>query len=358
MKLATRRKLQIASSVKPLPLQDLSLQPLVSVLISNFNYERYIRSAVQSVVAQTYDNIEVVLCDDGSTDGSLHALKQFREHSQVRILHQRNLGQAAALNRAYEASSGEIICLLDSDDEFVTDKVSTVVEAMTSSNHGFLVHALEVIDASGHPTGARMRPDPQEQGWILPQVVNRGGRWRSAPTSALCMRREVATRIFPIPEKPFRTEADAFIYTLAPMLTTVLVSDQSLARYRGHGANNTAWAASLNPTSISRSLDAMRRINETVNARAVALGLPTVRLSDNSLYVEHSYLALALAGHSRPKLVGVWTRVTATLLRQDFFSTTKAAILALVYLSIVPVPLSFRSRVLNLCFRAVAATKR
>src|SRR6266436_6656458 len=116
--------------LKPAALDPLPEQPLVSILISNYNYGAYLGEAIESALQQTYDKLEIVICDDGSTDGSPRILERYRSlDRRIRVVYQANGGQSLALNAAFHKSTGDIICLLDADDVFMPDKVRRVVEA-------------------------------------------------------------------------------------------------------------------------------------------------------------------------------------------------------------------------------------
>src|ERR1700691_1036540 len=101
-------------------------KPLVSILINNYNYGRYIREAIESALTQTYTHTEIVVVDDGSTDNSFEVAASFG--NRVRLVRKENGGQASAFNAGFAASRGEIICFLDSDDLFIPTKVGRVVE--------------------------------------------------------------------------------------------------------------------------------------------------------------------------------------------------------------------------------------
>lgn len=93
-------------------------QPLVSVIIPAWNAERFLARCIGSVVAQSYPNLEVVVVDDGSTDGTAAIADRFAmSHRCVRALHYGNAGSAEARRRGVEASRGEWIMFADSDDE-------------------------------------------------------------------------------------------------------------------------------------------------------------------------------------------------------------------------------------------------
>lgn len=88
--------------------------PLVSVVIPVFNGERFLREAVQSVLTQNYSPLEIIIVDDGSTDGTATVARSLPE--TVRYLHQSNQGAAAARNRGIEHAQGSLIAFADADD--------------------------------------------------------------------------------------------------------------------------------------------------------------------------------------------------------------------------------------------------
>jgi glycosyltransferase involved in cell wall biosynthesis len=90
------------------------LDPLVSVVIPVFNGERFLREAVQSVLDQKYSPVEIIIVDDGSTDGTPNVARSFPE--TVRYLHQTNRGPSAARNRGIEHAQGSLIAFADADD--------------------------------------------------------------------------------------------------------------------------------------------------------------------------------------------------------------------------------------------------
>src|SRR5258708_21367302 len=106
--------------LNPLALPSLPDGPLVSVLGANYNYGRFLGEAIESILKQTYQKFEIVVCDDGSTDESRDILTDFRrKYGQLKALLQDNHGQSDAILAAFRATSGGIICFLASDDTFL-----------------------------------------------------------------------------------------------------------------------------------------------------------------------------------------------------------------------------------------------
>ena len=111
------------TGLHPIELLRLSSEPLVSILISNYNYGRYIGESIQSALDQTYSNIELIICDDGSTDDSVSIIEEYqRKDPRLKLICKANGGQASGFNAAFAASRGEIIALLDSDDRFPAEQ--------------------------------------------------------------------------------------------------------------------------------------------------------------------------------------------------------------------------------------------
>ena len=105
------------------------MSPLVSILIPAYNAERYVADAVESALAQTHPDVEVVVVNDGSTDGTRDVLAGY-EGQGVRVVDQPNAGQCAAANRAFRESRGELVKFFDADDVLAPDYVALQVERL------------------------------------------------------------------------------------------------------------------------------------------------------------------------------------------------------------------------------------
>jgi glycosyltransferase involved in cell wall biosynthesis len=104
-------------------MSDFSDSPLVSVAVASYNAGDDLRAAVQSVLRQTYQKIELLLVDDGSTDGSVDRLIEQITDPRLRVIRQENAGRAAALNRALQEIRGEFYVTQDADDESYPQRI-------------------------------------------------------------------------------------------------------------------------------------------------------------------------------------------------------------------------------------------
>jgi glycosyltransferase involved in cell wall biosynthesis len=137
-------------------MKDTNSVPTVSVCISTYNRENYLKETLQSVFAQTYKDYEIVIVDDGSTDGTGEMIKQLG--CNIRYHWQRNGGDAAAKNKLIELASGEYITLLDSDDLLMPDAVERMTTVMQQEAEPVIVYGPYLrIDQRGSVIGKDKR---------------------------------------------------------------------------------------------------------------------------------------------------------------------------------------------------------
>ncbi len=124
------------------------MNPLVSVIIPTYNCSRYICAAVDSVLAQTYKNKEVIVVDDGSTDDTKEVLQRYG--SEIRYHFQSNSGPSAARNTGIKLATGDMISFLDADDVWLPKKLELQVNLMNQHGDvGLVACSANMTDASG-----------------------------------------------------------------------------------------------------------------------------------------------------------------------------------------------------------------
>lgn len=112
------------------------MNPLVSIIVPVYNAAKYLRRCVDSLLAQTYDPIEIILVDDGSTDGSAAICDEYKKDARVRVIHQENHGASAARNAGLDAMCGEYVMFVDSDDYVSPEYVRKPVESIECPRGG------------------------------------------------------------------------------------------------------------------------------------------------------------------------------------------------------------------------------
>lgn len=104
---------------------------LVSIIVPVFNVHSYLVEALDSVIHQTYTNLEIIIIDDGSTDGSGEVCDEYaRKDKRIHVIHQENKGLSSARNAGLEIMTGDVVAFLDSDDAYHFDYVETMLSAM------------------------------------------------------------------------------------------------------------------------------------------------------------------------------------------------------------------------------------
>lgn len=137
------------------------MKELVSIIVPVYNVKSYIVATIESVLAQTYTNWELLLIEDGSTDGTKELVEAYlRELSDDRIkfhIIPENIGAAAARNYGMDISKGRFVTYLDSDDLWKPEKLEKQVAFMKEKDAAFSFTGYEFADASGKGTGKVVR---------------------------------------------------------------------------------------------------------------------------------------------------------------------------------------------------------
>lgn len=210
---------------------------LVSILINNYNYGRFLSKAIDSALAQTHPCKEVIVVDDGSTDNSREVIAGYGE--KITAIFQENGGQAVAFNTGFVASQGEIICFLDADDFFYPEKVTEIVKAFHSYPQiGWCFHPLELQDrVTGKFLGKSREKDSRLCDFTL--HARRGKiPFYAPPTSALSFRKSLLAEVLPMPKLPSVSLcADRYLTTAALASSPGFYLDSVLAIQYIHGNN-------------------------------------------------------------------------------------------------------------------------
>jgi glycosyltransferase involved in cell wall biosynthesis len=127
----------------------------VSIVLTVFNGETFLREAIGSCLNQTYSNIELIIVDDGSTDKSIEIIDSFNDPRIMFIKNQINKGQSFSRNRAIKESSGEFIAIMDSDDIADPDRIRKQINYLVNSNVDICFSFADLIDSFGNITGLK-----------------------------------------------------------------------------------------------------------------------------------------------------------------------------------------------------------
>lgn len=145
-------------------------KPRVSVITPTFNRADYLPVAIESVLAQTFGDFELIVIDDGSTDHTPELMQRYLDDPRVRYFQQPNRGQSVARNRGVAESVGEFICFLDSDNAWVETKLAASLQAFDERPQADVVYGdYVVIDAEGRELGVNRMT--RYSGRITPMLI-------------------------------------------------------------------------------------------------------------------------------------------------------------------------------------------
>lgn len=217
--------------------------PRTSVIITSFNYAEYLPAAIASVLAQTDPDLELLIVDDGSTDGSLSVARS-QPDPRVRVLVQPHRGPGAARNRGMQAACGRYIAFLDADDIWLPEKLAAQCELLDRRpDIGLVYTRYGVIDAGGRVTSRGYSwLTPKPSGAILRQLLE--GNVIGTP-STICFRRGlIENEAIRFEDTEIHSDDWHFYLRVAPY-TRVHYLPRTLAYHRQHRRNRFGDAPTI-----------------------------------------------------------------------------------------------------------------
>ncbi len=219
--------LNTTNSPKP-PVEDL---PHVSLITPSYNAATYLRSAIESVLEQNYPNIEYIVMDGGSTDGTVELLQEFG--MRLRWVSKKDDGQADAISRGFEQTNGAILGWLNADDVLKPDAIRTVVDAFCTNPETALIYGnADFIDANGRIIGPCTVVEPH----CLQRLLHYGD-YIIQP--AAFFSRQAYQSVGGL-DKSLQWAMDWDLWIRLAQKYEVLYIEKNLASYRWLGSNKTA----------------------------------------------------------------------------------------------------------------------
>jgi glycosyltransferase involved in cell wall biosynthesis len=200
-------------------------------VIPTYNYARFLRESIDSVLAQTYPALEVIVVDDGSTDETPQILAGYGD--RIRVISQTNQGVGAARNAGIAAARGEYIAFLDSDDIMRARKLEHDIARFERDPELGLVHCgAESFDNAGKTLSVSLTG---LEGWVAPELLALDREVIAAPGSGIAVPKRVAEEIGGFDVRLQPSEDWDFCYRIAVRYRVGFVAE-ILVRYRLHGS--------------------------------------------------------------------------------------------------------------------------
>ncbi|MFN7919154.1 MAG: glycosyltransferase [Bryobacteraceae bacterium] len=265
----------------------------VSIIITSYNYERYLAATIDSALSQTWKDLEVIVLDDGSTDSSPEIMRRYE--GRAKLIFQENGGHAAAFNVAYMHATGDAILFLDSDDVLEPHAIERMM-AVWKPGMSKIHFPLDIIDETGKKSGGRVPRAALPEGDLLPQMLATG-MYVSPPNSGNLFSRAFLDAVLPMPAEEWNYGPDCYLVFLAPFFGEVGAVQEPLGLYRRHAASITniteADSAQL-IRKLSSMLEADRRLRALLEEASHKRGL---ELSPEAVVSHWLHLKVRLSLH-------------------------------------------------------------
>lgn len=207
----------------------------VSVIIATYNHAKYLPRAIDSVLEQTYQDFEIIVIDDGSTDNTKAACERYSDKypNKVKYFYQQNSGPAAARNKGIKKASGEYAAFLDADDLWMKEKLQIQIEFLEKNRDiSFVYGKAKVLDESGNQIG--IKPERYQQHDFSKLILD----WGHFPMMTVVVRKECFDKVGYFAEDLYIME-DIHLWIRISKFFKIHGLDQFLGSYFKHGSNVT-----------------------------------------------------------------------------------------------------------------------
>jgi glycosyltransferase involved in cell wall biosynthesis len=261
-----------------------SVAPLVSVVIPCFNAERWITEAIDSCLRQTYSNVEVIVVDDGSTDGGPRIVESYGD--RVRLIRQSNAGGCVARNVGFAESNGVYIQFLDADDYIYPEKLARQISRMRDTECDVVFGDWQ--HQHHEPDGRVWKQEPAVSGEQKDVLESLLAGWWVSP-AALLFRRKIVAEVDGWDES-LAAAQDRDFFTRVAMATEKIAYEPTCdAAYRRYG---NVTVGTSNPVRFMNShLDVIRKAEKSLSMRGEICRSHRLALAQSYFYLARNLAA-------------------------------------------------------------------
>ncbi len=213
--------------------ESMESKTLISVIVPVYNAEKYLKKCIDSILSQTYGDLEVILVDDGSIDKSSEICDQYAgENNRVIVIHQENKGVSAARNRGIACAKGDFFAFIDGDDYVSPNMIEHMYSRIVQDYSDLAICGYEKVDEEGHVLNVATIPDAIVSGSQAIQLhYKQTAGIMMIPVNKLYHRKLFDTVRFPVGK---RCEDEATFYRILDLCERVSILSAPLYRYVQH----------------------------------------------------------------------------------------------------------------------------
>ena len=217
--------------------------PTLSVIINNFNYEHFVGKAIESLLEQTAEGLQIIVVDDCSTDKSREVILDYDRRFPgriTRVFQPVNSGQGAGFNAGYAVSTGQLVMFLDADD-FMLPGGGDIIRGNFEAGITVYHYRMHYTDAT-NALRDEVYPPLHEQlaNGDASNDLQAKGRYKGTITSGLVFDRTVLERTMPMDPEAFRYGGDGYLCAVAPLYGPVRSYETAVCAYRLHQRQHTS----------------------------------------------------------------------------------------------------------------------
>lgn len=245
-------------------------QEKISVIMPCYNSEKYISKAIDSVLEQTYPNVELIIIDDGSTDGSLAIINEYisANRGNIVLVQQANLGPYPARNNGIRHATGQLIAFLDADDYWHEECLTKLHQSLSNNSHDLSYCGWQNVGQGG-PGNAPFIPPKYEETDIHQQFI-RGCPW---PIHAALTRKKIIDLVGGFSERYFSSMDYDLWIRISALTQKISIVPEVLAFYRWHDSGQ------ISSLKWRQTLDAWKVRHDFINENPSLIAhIPKVRL--------------------------------------------------------------------------------
>lgn len=316
--------------------------PRIAVIVNCYNYETYVERAIRSVQAQGRGDCELIVVDDGSTDGSWEVIGR----TGAKAYRIENGGQRRACTYGLDMTSAPFVLFLDADDELVPGALDAILPHLQPTV-AKLQFCLSRVDGEGRRLGSAVpEPDTVRALGDLKQRVLKTGVYASPPTSGNVFRRDVCELLR---EAQYDDAVDGIIILAAPFFGEIVCLPDELGLYRIHDRNMSGVGKTVDVRKLQQNLALFR--DRIEHLRSVAGRDPQARALDVEkmfFYREKTFILDVLGDKTRayrhlPELL--------TITFREYFTLSRKIALSLLYVVASVLPTQYSQRLIDLRYR-------
>lgn len=272
---------------------------MLSIIITNYNYAHFLPIAIDSVLSQADDHVELIVVDDVSSDDSRAIIAGYGDRITP-VLHNVNKGHGGAFNSGFAASRGDLVMFLDADD-FLLPGAVEIIRSNVEEGVAIYHYRMLIADETG-ALGDLFPPEQQSlaRGDITARLLAHG-RYDGTITSGLVFSRAALEQVMPMEMEAFRQGGDGYLSAVVPLYGKSRSFDTPLSGYRRHGANHSGFQSNLlKRTRWYLNHDAERHREIVRHARTLGLPVEDDLSRRDKAHLESRLVSLLLAPESHP----------------------------------------------------------